>query len=73
MIETGKLTSPYILKSRRLMYWWYIEKLKEEKMLSKFLKAQKNYPVRNDWILQVVKDKEELHIDISDNELIRDV
>ena len=68
-LETGKLPLRYILKSRRLMYWWHIEKLREEKMLSKFLKAQKNNPVRNDWILQVTKDKEEFNIDIDDTEL----
>ena len=33
------------------------------------MKAQKNSPVRNDWILQINKDKEELQIDISENEL----
>ena len=48
-----------------------MERLNEEKMLHKFLKAQQNNPVKNDWILQVIKDKEELQIDISDKELLK--
>ena len=70
-LETGKYPLRYILKSRRLMYWWHMERLNGEKMLYKFLKAQQNNPVKNDWILQVMKDKEELQIDISDKELLK--
>ena len=53
------------------MYWWHLENLNEGKMLHKFLSAQKNKPVKNDWILQVEKDKQELRIDATDEELLK--
>ena len=40
-------------------------------MLHKFLKAQKNKPVKNDWILQIEKDKKELNIDVTDDKLLK--
>ena len=53
------------------MYWWHIQNLDESKMLNKFLIAQKNNPVKNDWILQVEKDKKELQINVCDEKLLK--
>ena len=53
------------------MYWWQIENLDKEKMLYKFLMAQKNKPVKNDWILKIEKDKADLKIDTNDDTLLK--
>ena len=49
-LETGTLPFRYIIKSRRLMYWWHLVKQNDDRLLSKFYKAQKNRPVKGDWI-----------------------
>ena len=70
-LESGKVLLRYVLKSRRLMYWWSLVRLSEDKMLSKFYYAQKNNPVKDDWINQVDKDKKELNINLNDNDIKR--
>ena len=48
-----------------------MERLNEGNMLHNFLMAQKNMPVKNDWILQLYKDKVELNIDEKDEILLK--
>ena len=61
-IETGKLPIRYIIKIRRLMYWWHITRVPETSLIQRFYKAQKLKPIRNDWVLQLEKDKKEFGI-----------
>ena len=68
-LESGKIPIRYIIKNRRLMYWWHLANISDDKMLSKFYYAQKNMPVKDDWTIQVDKDKEELDINLSDTDI----
>ena len=65
-METGKIPIRYILKSRRLMFWYDIVNRDEKSLLHKFYKAQKIKTVKNDWIEQLEKDKIDLEIDLDD-------
>ena len=50
------------------MFWWDIINKGDNELLYKFYQAQKLKPVRNDFILQLVKDLDEIGLSISENE-----
>ena len=57
---------------RRLLYWWNIINLEEDSMLYKVYIAQKNKPVRGDWVKLLDEDKKEFNLkSMSDNDLKR--
>ena len=68
-IETGKLPVKYIIKMRRVMYWWHLVNLSKDELLNKVYKAQKMSPNKGDWVEQLEKDKKELGLQISDEEV----
>lgn len=53
------------IKAHKVNYLHYLATLKENEMLSKVFKTQWNYPVKDDWTLEVKKNLEELEIDLS--------
>ena len=67
--ECGKLPIRYIIKTRRLLFYWHILHLGENELLYKFYLAQKFKPGRNDWILVVHKDLEELNINMEEEDV----
>ena len=67
--ECGKLPIRYIIKTRRLLFYWHILHLGENELLYKFYLAQKFKPGRNDWILVVNKDLEELNINMDEEDV----
>ena len=68
-IECGLLPVRYICKMRRLMYYWHILNRDESELLFKFYRAQSLNPDVHDWVLQVKKDKLDLNIRLSDEEI----
>ena len=68
-LESGKLPLRFIIQNRRLMYWFHLVKIGEDKMLHKFYKAQQNIPVKKDWTSQVEQDKKDLDINFSDDDI----
>ena len=52
----------YIIMSRRLMFLHYILNEDKKSLIYRCLEAQMRNPVRNDWILTVWEDFEELDI-----------
>ena len=68
-VECGRIPLRYIIKSRRLMYYWKILNLKENELLYKFYLAQSLRPVKNDWALQILEDKSDIGITLSDDEV----
>ena len=68
-MECGKLPIRFIVKMRRLMYYWHILNRKEDELLFKFYKAQKYMPSEGDWIIQIEKDKSELNLQLSEEEI----
>lgn len=53
-IETGKIPIHIILKMRRLMYWWHLIHKDKNSMLYKVYKAQKDNPVKGDWVQSLI-------------------
>ena len=67
--ECGKIPIRNIIQTRRLLYYWHILHLEENELVFKFYLAQKFKPGRNDWILSVYKDMEELGITMNEDEI----
>ena len=61
-LETGSLPIRFIIMSRRLMFLQYLLKEENESLVHKFLQEQIRSPVKNDWILTVQENMEELQI-----------
>ena len=61
-LETGSWPLRFIVMSRRLMFLHYILNEKKESLIYKFLQAQIKNPVKNDWILTIQENLEELSI-----------
>ena len=68
-LELGLIPIHIIIKARRVNYLHYLATLKENEMLSKVFKSQWNYPVKDDWTLEVKKNLEELETDLSLEEI----
>ena len=67
--ECGKIPIRYIIKTRRLLYYWHLIHLEDKELLSKFYMAQKLKPGRNDWVMTLKKDMEEIGLKISEEEV----
>ena len=61
-LETGSTPIRFILKFRRLMFLHYILNEEPDSLIHQCFDAQRNKPCRNDWILTVQEDLEELEI-----------
>ena len=61
-LELGILPLKMIIKGRRIRYLYYLINRNENEMLFKFLNAQWNMPVKNDWTIQVRQDLKDLNI-----------
>ena len=58
-----------ILKMRRLMYLWHLNNVDESSLIQRCYNAQRNNPVKKDWIHAIDSDMKELNIEITDEEL----
>ena len=67
--ESGKYPLRFIILVRRLMFWWDIVNKGEEELVHKFYLAQKLKPVKNDFVLQIVEDLDEIGLVVTENEV----
>ena len=68
-LETGAIPIRFILKGRRLMYLWTILQKDDEDLVSKVFKAQKLFPVKDDFINQIKEDKEDIGLNLEDEDI----
>ena len=68
-IESGKMTVKYIIKMRRVMYWWHIVNSNKSEVLYKVYLAQQLNRSKGDWVEQLDKDKVELNLQLTDEEI----
>ena len=68
-LETGCLPFKYILKGRRLLYYWTLLNKPEEELAKKVFNIQKQLSVTDDWVEQIEKDLAELEIVLSEAEI----
>ena len=59
-LEMGCIPVRYLLKYKRIMYLHHILKLEENHLVRKVFSAQEKKPSKDDWILQVTEDLENL-------------
>ena len=69
-IETGKLPIKFIIKTRRVMYWWHVVNSNKCEVLYKCYLAQKTNPSKGDWVEQLQRDKIELDLDLNDEQIL---
>ena len=70
-LESGKLPVTFLVKFRRLMYYWHILHQPEKELISRVYRAQVLNIEKNDWAEQIQRDKTELKICLSDSEVGR--
>ena len=68
-LETGCLSIKYILKGRRLMYYWTLLNKSETELAKQVFIIQNKFSVKDDWIKQVKLDLDELNIQLTENEI----
>ena len=68
-IECGKLPVRFLIKTRRLMFYWHLLNKDQEELLYKFLAAQQLSTSKNDWIQQVRKDMNEINLELNDEKI----
>ena len=51
------------------MYWWHITHTDKTEILNKFYRVQTLKTEQKDWIKQIIKDKKDLNLKISDDEV----
>ena len=61
-LELGLIPISILIKARRINYYHYLVNLEKDEMLFKFVEAQFNYPLRDDWTIQVLEDLKEFGI-----------
>ena len=72
-IDCGKTNIKLLIKMRRMMYYWQIVNLNKEELVSMFYTAQTFRPVKNDWVVQLAKDKADLGIQNMKDEDVRKI
>ena len=56
-IECGKLPIRFIIKVRRLLYYWHVLQLDRSELVHRFYVTQSLKPTKNDWVIQIAQDK----------------
>ena len=68
-MDTGTLSLKYLIKIRRLMYLWHILHVDKKELLNKFYSAQKLESSKDNWVKNIPKDKMDLNIQLSDENI----
>ena len=68
-LESGNIPIRFILMSRRLNFLHYILNEDDDSLLRSFFTAQRESPVRGDWVMTVTEDMKELGIDLTMEEI----
>ena len=61
----------FLIQKRRLLYWHHVINAGKNSLLNKFYQAQKNMPVKGDWINLIENDKKDFNISYNDNDLTK--
>ena len=67
-LETGKYPIVYIVKQRRLHYYYHILQQDKKELIARIYSAQVLRPEKNDFLLQIREDKYELGIKLSEDD-----
>ena len=67
--DCGKFNLKAIIQVRRLMYQWEILNRDKNELINRIFQTQTNYNNTGDWVRLVQADKQELEIDLTDEEI----
>ena len=70
-LETAQIPVKQVISSRRLMYLHNILKQQDEELIKRIYCAMKESPMKDDWVINVEKDLNELGINLSDEEIFK--
>ena len=68
-LECGIMPIKFIVKTRRLLYYWHILQRKKDELITRFYSAQKYSPSDGDWVYQIEKDKADIKLELSEAEI----
>ena len=68
-LETGTLSINYICTKRRLMYLHHILSVSEQELIHKTYNAQKESPLKGDWVLKVGEDMEKIELNMEESDI----
>ena len=68
-LEAGLIPIKTVLSKRRLLFLWNILQRDDNELLQRFYLAQKVFRIKNDWSELVEKDKSDLEIDLTHEEI----
>ena len=69
--ECGKIPIKYLIKIRRLLFYWHILHLDKKELLFKFLLAQTLKPSKNYWVLTIKQDLKEIDLNMNEEEIFK--
>lgn len=69
-MEFGIMPVKFIVKMRRVLYYWHILHRNKNELLFKFYSAQKYAPSEDDWLYQIQKDMADLKLNLSEEEIM---
>jgi hypothetical protein len=68
-LEAGLIPLKFVISKRRLLYLRNILKRDDNELLKRFYFAQKVFKTKNDWVELIDKDKNDLELDLTDEEI----
>ena len=68
-LESGTLAINYICTKRRLMYLHHILNVPEHELIHRVYSAQKESPVKGDWVLMAGKDMEHINLNMEEKHI----
>ena len=68
-IETSTIPLRFILKGRRIMYYWTLLQKGEEELVKRVFLAMTEFRVKSDWMSQVEDDLLSFDIQLNENEI----
>ena len=70
-VECGIMPVRFIIKYRRLMYFWHILHLNDNELVKKFYIAQSLQPVKKDWAIQIKEDISDINLSLREDDIKR--
>ena len=67
--ECAKIPLRFMIKTRRLMYYWHILNLDEDELLYKFYLAQSLRPCKTDWSETIKQDMSDIDLQMSEEQI----
>jgi hypothetical protein len=68
-LESGTLAVNYICTKRRLMYLHHILSVSENELIYKVYNAQKEQPLKGDWVLKVGEDMDNIDLKLEERDM----